>query len=115
MMGYRRFSLPWAGLATGPAAWALSFQLNYVLVPWQCAHQLYPVPWAAGVLALVAAAGGLVSWRGWRGAEADARSLDRRPETERFLAALGVMSAALFTAIILLHGLAGLIFHGCER
>jgi hypothetical protein len=115
MAGYRRFAAPWAGLATGPAAWAASFQLNYILVPWECANRLYPVPWTAAAFAVIAAAGGFMSWRGWRAAESDAERLDRNPQTERFLAGIGMMAAGLFTAIILLHAVAGLIFHGCER
>ena len=114
-MRIRRFDIPWAGLLTGPLFWALSFNTNYALAPWQCANKLYPVPWLAILLAAFAASGGLISWRSWRAAGLAEPGLSHAPHTDRFLAGLGMMAAALFTAIILLHVFAGLVFDGCER
>ena len=48
----------WAGLLAVPPAWAVSTQLNYVLVPWECEHRVQIVP----VVAL-----GLAAWRCWAG------------------------------------------------
>jgi hypothetical protein len=114
-MARRRVTVPWAGLVTGPVAWLISFQLNYALVPWECANKQYPVPWIAVILAIVAASGGLVSWTSWRSSAVEGPDFEHRPGTTRFLAGIGLMAAALFTLIILLHAFAGLVFNGCER
>ena len=108
--------LPWSGLAFGAAAWAVSTQLNYALVPWVCATGINVVPAVALALALLAAAGGALSWHAWRKL-AKAGSLER-PEAgfpHRLGAAVGMSAAALFTLVILLHASAGLFFSGCER
>jgi hypothetical protein len=98
---------PTAGLFAGPAAWFLSTQVNYALTPWVCAHQVRIVPAVALALAAVSLAGGFLSWRAHRSAGAS--------PANRFLAAIGIMMALLFAAVILVQGAAGLVFHGCER
>lgn len=105
--GYGRYSTSCAGLISGPAAWAVSTQLNYVLAPWQCANGLYLVPWIALGLAVFAALGGAISLRQWRNESAGA-SLS-------FAAAVAALISALFTLVIVMQGFAGVIFSGCER
>lgn len=108
-----RNGISWAGLLAGPAAWAVSFQTGYALVPWQCANGSGLVPWisAAGIVA--ALAGGLLSWRAW-----NAPLLSPGPpahkRTRVFVAALSVGAASLFALVMILQLLAGLIFEGCE-
>lgn len=108
--------LPSAGLYAGPAAWMVDTQANYALVPWICAHQAPLVPIVALVLAAVSLFGGFLSWQAWRVAPA----VTEREQTgggrpHHFLALVGTAMAVLFAAVILLHGAAGLVFHGCER
>jgi hypothetical protein len=98
---------PWAGQLSGPAAWAINTQLGYALVPWSCAHGINLIPWVALIAALLAAAGGLVSWRVWRDQAAS--------DNARFVAVVGLLLAALFALVILMQGAAGLVFQGCER
>jgi hypothetical protein len=110
----RSRSLAWAGLAAGPAAWAVSTQLNYALVPWACARGLTSivVPGVAAALILVATAGGLLSWRAWRAAPAEEREVGGHPH--HFLGALGMGLAALFALLIALHASGSIFFTGCE-
>jgi hypothetical protein len=112
-MGTGRLGLSWGGLFAGPLAWAASTQINYMLVPWQCAHGVPIVPTLAVVLAIVALAGGVLSWRSG-GGEAGSRP-EPEARTEHFVATLGVLAAALFALVILMQGLAGLILDGCVR
>jgi hypothetical protein len=107
--------LSWAGLLSGPLAWALSTQINYALAPWQCASRSFPVPWIALGLAVFALAGGVLSWRAARAASEAAPDLPRNAATEHFIASIGSLTAILFALVILLQGFAGLIFDGCER
>jgi hypothetical protein len=67
-------------------------------------------------MALVSLFGGFLSWRGYASAapipQPDSTGAGR---PHRFLSLMGMAIAALFTVVILLHGTAGLVFHGCER
>lgn len=108
---------PWAGLAVGPAAWAVSTQANYSLVPIVCSHGLpvWIVPALAAALVVATLASGLVSWRAWQRlgtGEQDSRA-DGRPRN--LLAGVGTLSALLFALVIAAQGSAALVLHGCER
>ncbi len=105
MTRLRTVAVPWAGLASGPTAWAVSTQLNYAITPWVCAHGWPAVPVLGGVLALLALAGGLISWQAREG----------RTRAGVFLASLSTAAAVLFAAVILTQGAAGLVFSGCEQ
>jgi hypothetical protein len=73
-----------------------------------CAHKSYPIPWIALLLALIAMAGGLVSFSCWRRQEDSEASLT-------FAASIATLLSALLMVVILVQGFAGLIFTGCER
>jgi hypothetical protein len=116
MAGLIARGLPSAGIYAGPGAWLVSTQANYSLVPWVCAHQIRIIPVIALVLAGVSLLGGLLSWRGYVTAAPTPHpdsSGGGRPH--RFVALLGIAAALLFATVILIHGAAGLVFHGCER
>lgn len=100
-----RTGIPWAGMLAGPVAWAISTQLNYALVDWQCRHQLPIIPFTALCLILLALAGLALSWRAWK----------RQSDTGRFVAMIGVLMAALFATVILMQGVASLILDECTR
>ncbi len=106
-MTWLRNGIPWAGLASGAAAWAVSTQLNYALAG--TGHGNFPiVPVVALVLVVIALAGGLLSWRAWqRSPEPVATQANGIPRA--FLSGVGAMSAILFAAVIVLQGLAGVI------
>jgi hypothetical protein len=104
-----------AGIWLGAGAWLASTQLNYALVPWSCAHGNV-VPFVALALALIAATGGALSWRGLAGSPAR-RSLENPHggQPRRMLAILGVALAALFGLVIVLQGTAAFVVGGCLR
>lgn len=103
----------WAGLLAGPLAWGISTQLNYALADWQCRYQWSVVPLAAALLVLIAVAGAMLSWRAWRHGGASFKPLRR--DTERFVAMLGVLTAALFALVVAVQGAASLILDTCTR
>lgn len=116
MMAALRTGIPSAGIFLGPLAWLINTQLNYALVPWICAHQVRLVPIVAFAAALVSLAGGFLSWRAFRLSPiTPAPDSTGAGRPHRFTALAGMAIAALFTAVIVLQGLAGLMFHGCEQ
>lgn len=105
-----------AGVLAGPVAFLLNLQIGYMLVPWAC-HRSNTIPIHVTMLACLALAlgGSLLSWRDWRrigeqwpdeGAGAVARS--------RFLAALGVMTGALFALVIIAQWIPSFILSPCQ-
>lgn len=109
-----RQGLSWAGIFAGPFAWAVSFQTNYALVPWQRANKINLVPWLSAAGVVVALLGGFLSYRALttpgHGTEPPATE-----RTRRFLAGVGLGIAILAAMIMILQGAAGLVFDGCER
>jgi hypothetical protein len=115
-MALRSSTIPWAGLALGPGAWALNTQLNYSLVPWTCGHATNLALPISAALAIVAFVGTFVSWRAWSSLPSDGSfeaSETRQPH--RFLAGIGIALGTLFGLIILMQGLASLILDECAR
>ena len=116
MAGLISRGLPSAGVFAGPIAWLTDTQFNYAAVPWVCAHQVPLIPLFALAMAAISLVGGFLSWRGYASAAPtpvpDSTGAGR---PHRFVALMGIAIALLFTIVILLHGAAGLVFHGCER
>lgn len=107
---------PWAGLAAGPGAWAISTQVNYALVPWICAHKVNLVLVLALVLAATSLGGAFLSWRSWQasgGFERHWSRMDGQPRN--FLAGIGTLAGLLFALVILTQGSASFVLQGCER
>jgi hypothetical protein len=108
--------LPSAGLFAGPIAWFISTQGNYALVPWVCANKTPAIPMLAAAMLALSLFGGFLSWRAFTaaspGRQQDATGAGR---PHRFVAAVGIMMAVLFTLVILVQGVAGIVFNGCER
>jgi hypothetical protein len=104
-----------AGIWLGAGAWIANTQLNYALVPWACTHGNV-APLVALAMALVAAAGGMLSWRTLAALPARRSFEDAEGgQPRRMLAALGVALAALFGLVIVLQGTAALVLDGCLR
>ncbi|UCI10511.1 hypothetical protein [Mesorhizobium sp. B1-1-8] len=109
-----RLGTSWGGLLSGPLAWAISTQLNYALVPWQCNRQVPLVLPAALLLAVLSLLGAGLSWRAKRQGGA-AFKPQRTRSTERFVADLGILAALLFALVIVMQASAALILDECLR
>jgi hypothetical protein len=93
----------WAGLLAGPVAWALHLQTSYSITPFfhgtGSTLALYLVTLAALV---IAAAGGLISWRNWQRAGAAWPSGEGGViARSRFMAVSGMIVSAYFFVTIL--------------
>jgi hypothetical protein len=116
MSSLLRKGVDWAGLAAGPAAWAISTQANYAIADAMCGFRFKLVPVLGLLLVLVALGGALLSWRAWRIAGADQEVAGQEGGRPRvFLALSSTIIAVLFAAVIATQGAAGLFLSGCER
>jgi hypothetical protein len=107
----------WAGLLCGPLAWLLQLQVAYTLIPWACAHDVKAISLHIVTVAalLLAAAGGLISWRslqkaGKKWSEGESEAITR----SRFMALLGLFTSAMFFLTILVQGIPSFILHPCQ-
>jgi hypothetical protein len=116
MAGLIAKGLPSAGLYAGPLAWFVSTQGNYALTPWMCANKTPVVPMLAAILVAISLFSGFLSWRAFaRAGSAPDPDVTGAGRPRRFIAAVGIMMAVLFALVIAVHGIAGVVFNGCER
>ncbi|ESY63926.1 MULTISPECIES: hypothetical protein [Mesorhizobium] len=108
-----RTGVSWAGLVSGPVAWAITLQLDYSIAFWQCHAGFRPTALFSLIGAAAAMAGALLSWRAVHDRR-HGRSPPSKARTRAFLARASVGIGALFTLILLAQLVAGLIFSGCE-
>src|SRR5688572_29373122 len=98
----------WAGVIGAPLVWAADLQVRYALVPWACRTGHHGVLHALSLLFLAAAGVAvLLCWRDWRasGAVVPASTDGGLVARTRFLAALGLMTSALFLLVIVAEAL----------
>lgn len=103
--------LAWTGFLLAPIAWAASTQMNYALTSWSC--QSYPgaLVIVAVICLAVALGSGVLASR----ALSHSDGQDDRGRAANFIAAIGGLSALLFSLAILLQAAAAIILNGCQR
>jgi branched-subunit amino acid ABC-type transport system permease component len=104
----------WSGLAAGPAAWAVTFAINYTLVPWQCGNGVRLTPLISAIGIAIALAGMGLSYQAYQARERVSEP-PLASHTRRFVAGLGTATGGLFALVMILQLAAGLFFLGCER
>ena len=105
----------WFAVLAGPVAWMIGLNADYSLVRVACATgTMLPLHLVTLVTLLLAAAGGVVGWRGWRrgGGEWPGEG-GTVLERSRFMSALGLMASALFALAIVAQWLAKLFLDPC--
>jgi hypothetical protein len=105
----------WAGVLGPPILWAVRFGASYALVPLICAAGLTWLPHVITAASLVILGFmGWTAWGFWRGARgappAGTSELVRRT---RFMGLLGMLSAVLFTVVIIAEWLASVMVDPC--
>jgi hypothetical protein len=115
-LGALRSGVGVAGLIAGPGAWAVSTQLNYALAPLTCGRTTLIVGLPALALAVLAIIGGVISWAAWQPTWLRGEMfIEDDGRAHKFVAGLGVLSATLFAAVILMQGAAALVLNGCMK
>jgi hypothetical protein len=108
-------SLYWAGVALGPAAWAVSTQTLYTISAQACTKSSPAMMILAALLAVVAAAGTMISWRAIR-RDAAAEWADAQGGRARnFMAWVGVGAGVLFALVIANQLAAAMMISPCLR
>jgi hypothetical protein len=105
--------VPWAGWAGGALGWVLADQAGSDLAQWDCTRAVPPLMLAiGGGGALLALAGGLVSYRLWRrfAGPTDQPYAGAR----RFIAGTGALAAGIFLLAILFQTVSSLIIPQCH-
>jgi hypothetical protein len=106
-------SMPWAGLAAGPTAWALNTQIAYAVAPLACGTRAAILTPVAVVLVVAAAAGALLSWRAAQVRMTSEWFDLRGGRPHRFLAWIGLAAGVLFALVVANQAAATLILDGC--
>jgi hypothetical protein len=105
--------LRYAGLTTGPLAWAINTQLGQILPDLECSSRLPLLAGTSIALALLALAAGYLSWRSAL-QESDALPA-HATNTASFVATLSALAGALFAFALLLQAMSSVVLTGCER
>jgi hypothetical protein len=113
--GAHRIPLYWAGVALGPAAWAINLQAIYAIAPHACARPNSVMIVLSIVMAIIAASGTLMSLRAIRGEPAAEWAEVQGGRARNFMAWLGVGSGVIFALVILNQLAAELIISPCLR
>lgn len=110
----QRDLLPWAGLVGGLLGWALPDQIASNLIQENCRLGGPLLVGGTGLLgALLALAGGWLSYRVWRTTASEPDAIG--PGTRKFIAAVSALAALVFLGAIVLQTLAGFIIPACHR
>lgn len=105
----------WAGLAAGPAGWAINTETNYASSPWLC-HSWLQVIVTGLVLIVIALGGAALSWRAWQSPQPGFELVSQaNGEPRNFLAGMSALIAVLFALVIVMQCVSILILTGCER
>jgi hypothetical protein len=110
-----RNPLNWAGVALGPAAWAINLQTVYAMTPHACARPTLATIVLSVVMAIVAALGALISLGSVRRSAAAEWAEAQGGGPGDFLGWLGVGSGVIFALVILNQLTAALMIDPCLR
>jgi|tagenome__1003787_1003787.scaffolds.fasta_scaffold20426247_2 multisubunit Na+/H+ antiporter MnhB subunit len=113
---HRRYGfLYWAGVALGPAAWAVSTQTLYSLAAQACTKSFPGTAIIAAVLGVVAAAGSIISFCAVRRDAAAEWEDVQGGRARNFMAWLGVGAGVLFALVIANQLAAAVMISPCLR
>ena len=104
----------WTAVLGGPAVALAGLEVLYLLVPWSCRNRAWPLHAAAAAAALLVLGAFLLSWRSWRSVDrgwpGDGEGAEDRA---RFLAVVGMLSAAVSFTVVLAQWIAILVLNPC--
>jgi hypothetical protein len=108
-------SLYWAGVALGPAAWAINLQANYAITPHACAEPTSATIVLSILMAVIAASGTLISLRAARRDAPEGWTEAQGGRPRDLVAWVSVGSGVIFALVILNQLAAALMISPCLR
>lgn len=113
----RHIAALWIALLGPPVVWLTHFQINYLLVPWVCAHgHRYLLPVVSVATLLVLAALGRLAWRSWSAAGPQLPGARNDTATRtRFLALLALLGNGLFFLLTVAQACAHRFIDPCRQ
>ena len=107
----------WLGFLLAPVVWSINLETVYLLSEYGCATTRFdPIHIVSIVSLVLAAAGGLISYRNWQAAGARWKSTETGSlSRSRFLAILGMLNGVLFTLLIFAQWLPTLTGVPCDK
>jgi hypothetical protein len=94
--------MEWSGVLLPPIAWSVDLGISYAVVKWTCGHDSALLMYATTLLSLVViTAGALAAVRTLALVPADVPSDVGHEGRVRFMGMLGLLSSALFAALVI--------------
>jgi hypothetical protein len=106
----------WTGILAGPVVWATDLTVSYAFVQWSCTTRRFGVLHAITALSLVLViAGGWIAWQAFQQSRGDVPDDGGRPrQRARFMATVGLASAAFFLLAILANEMPRWVLYACR-
>jgi hypothetical protein len=110
-----RAAVLWTGILAGPFAWAVDLMVRYALVHWSCGtQQTIVLKIISFVTLLVVIGGGVVAWRAYGQIPPGVPTDGGRPiDRARFMAIVGMLTAALFTLVVIATAIPPWVLDAC--
>jgi hypothetical protein len=106
----------WFCILAGPIAWLTQFEINYALVRWECmAHSRTALHVVSFVFLTVVIGVGVVSAVYFARTRRESAASEQLSARRHFMAALGILTSALFALAIIMQTIPGFILDPCQR
>jgi hypothetical protein len=111
-----RAAVLWTGILAGPLAWAADLMVRYALVHWSCGtQQTIVLKFISLVTLLVVIGGGVIAWRAYDQIPSGVPTDGGRPiERSRFMAVVGMVTAALFALAVIATAIPPWVLDACS-
>jgi hypothetical protein len=108
--------LEWFGILAGPLAWLTQFLVNYALVRWECInHGRLALHIVSAVSLAIVISGGIVSTIYFFKTRQFSAASEKLPARRHFMAALGILTAALYALGIVAQAIPSFMLDPCQR
>jgi hypothetical protein len=108
--------LEWFGILAGPLVWLTQFLINYALVRWECmGHSKFSLHVVSAVALAIVIFSGIVSGFYFSKTREYSAASEQLPARRHFMAALGILSASLYSFAIIAQAIPAFILDPCQR
>lgn len=106
--------LEWFGILAGPLVWLTQFLINYALVRWECInHGRLSLHIVSAVSLAIVISSGIISVVYFSKTREYSAASEQLPARRHFMAALGILSASLYSFAIIAQAIPSFILDPC--